>query len=449
MVGASGGTGTGTAQEGGLTVNVQLQARPERQLIRPARSFRHIDFVVRVEEAPQTNDRRQPLTVALVLDRSGSMQGDKLTMARRAVLAALDRLDERDQAAVVVFDDRIDVLHRAAPVTPAVKEQVRTALTGLAARGSTALHEGWATGCRAIVSEALPTTERGLAHLMLLTDGIANVGLTDPEQIASEAAGLLAHAGISTSTFGIGSDYNESLLAPMATAGGGQFHHLRTTADIANAFLGELGMLFGVAAGRVSLEIACDAGVTAELISEYWQTTTDSRHSSIAIGDLLAGEERHAVVRFGFPAWGQLPTMGIRVRLCWTTNGEARTSDWQEVRFNYAGDALCDAEPRDAAAMHWVGLHHAYRAQRQAAEQSRDGNLAQAGQTLDAVARHIRSYAGGDNELQEALSELTTFRHEALQAPLSSESAKERVYSSSRRSKLQRDLRGQPPDPPR
>jgi len=100
---------------------MQLQARPERQLIRPQRSLRHIDFVVRVEEAPQTGDRRQPLTVALVLDRSGSMQGDKLTMARRAALAALDRLDERDQAAVVVFDDRIDVLQRAAPVTAAVK----------------------------------------------------------------------------------------------------------------------------------------------------------------------------------------------------------------------------------------------------------------------------------------------------------------------------------------
>ncbi|HEY8746000.1 MAG TPA: VWA domain-containing protein [Chloroflexota bacterium] len=449
MVGPSGGTGTGTVQGGGLMVHMQLQARPERQLIRPQRSLRHIDFVVRVEEAPQTGDRRQPLTVALVLDRSGSMQGDKLTMARRAALAALDRLDERDQVAVVVFDDRIDVLQRAAPVTAAVKEQVRAALTGLAARGSTALHEGWATGCRAIVGDTLPATERGLAHLMLLTDGIANVGLTDPEAIASEAAGVREQAGISTSTFGIGADYNESLLAPMATAGGGQFHHLRTTADIANAFLGELGLLFGVAAGGVALELAVDPGVSAELISEYWLTTSESTHYRVAVGDLLSGEERHVVVRFGFPAWGQLPNIGIRARLCWTAGGEARSSAWQEVRFSYAGDAICDAEPRDATVMHWVGLHHAYRAQHRAAEQSRDGNLAGAGRTLADVAERIQSYADSDSELQEAVSELTAFRHEALQSPLAPMVAKDRIYSSQRLSKSQRDLRSQPPDPQR
>jgi len=430
-------------------VHMQLQARPERQLIRPQRSLRHIDFVVRVEEAPQTGDRRQPLTVALVLDRSGSMQGDKLTMARRAALAALDRLDERDQAAVVVFDDRIDVLQRAAPVTAAVKEQVWAALTGLAARGSTALHEGWAMGCRAIVGDALPDSAPRLARLLLLTDGIANVGLTDPEQIASEAAGLLAHAGISTSAFGIGADYNESLLAPMATAGGGQFHHLRTTADIGNAFVGELEELFGVAAGDVALELVVDPGVSAELISEYWLTISDSTHSRITIGNLLGGEERHVVVRFGFPAWGQPPTMGIRARLCWTVNGAAKSCDWQEARFSYAGDASCDAEPRDAAVMHWVGLHHAYRAQRQAAEQSRDGNLAVAGKTLANVAERIQSYAGSDRELQEVVSELTAFKHEALQSPLAPMVAKDRIYSSQRLSKSQRDLRSQPPDPQR
>jgi Ca-activated chloride channel homolog len=437
--------GPDTPQGSGQAVTVQLVARPERRLIRPEGSFRHVDFAIAVGQTPLAREQRRPLTVALVLDRSGSMQGDKLTMAKRATLAALDRLDERDQAAVVVFDDRIDVLQGAAPATAAMKEHVRALLGRTEARGSTALHEGWATGCRAIVGDALPERAGRLARLMLLTDGIANVGVTDVERIASEADGVRERAGISTSTFGIGADYNESLLAPMATAGGGQFHHLRTTDDIARAFLGELGLLFAVAAGRVALELDVDPGMTAEVVSEYRLKARDSSHYQVAIGDLLAGEERHLVLRFGFPAVGQLPDLGIRARLSWTVNGETCFGAWQEVRFRYAGDEACDAEERDGAVMHWVGLHHAYRAQREASEQSRDGDLRAAGRTLASVAQRIRGYARDDQALQEAVSDLSALSQEATAAPMAPLAAKEYIYNSRRRSRSERDMRSEPP----
>src|SRR5438132_172271 len=94
-----------------------------------------------------------------------------------------------------------------------------------------------------------------LTRCFLLTDGLANVGVTDVEQIAADAAGVRANAGVGTSTFGIGLDYNEALLGPMAVAGGGQFHNLRSPAEIATTFLGELGELLAVAARDVRLEI--------------------------------------------------------------------------------------------------------------------------------------------------------------------------------------------------
>jgi Ca-activated chloride channel family protein len=93
-----------------------------------------------------------------------------------------------------------------------------------------------------------------LTRCFLLTDGLANVGLTDLEQIAAQAAGVRTHAGVGTSTFGIGDDYAESLLGPMAVAGGGQFHHLRTPVDIARTFLGELAEMLCAAALNVLLE---------------------------------------------------------------------------------------------------------------------------------------------------------------------------------------------------
>src|SRR5262245_51059684 len=103
-----------------------------------------------------------------------------------------------------------------------------------------------------------------------------------------------------TSTFGIGDDYAETLLGPLAVAGGGQFHHLRSPEDIARTFLGELGELLNVVALNVQLEVEASEGTEAEVISPYWPRRTGETRWAVALGDLLEGEERHVIVRFAF-----------------------------------------------------------------------------------------------------------------------------------------------------
>src|SRR5258707_10882527 len=164
-----------------------LQPRPERKLLRKSGGECAIDFLVRVVPSPeQKSSNRASLRLALVLDRSGSMQGEKLTLAKRAALAVLDHLSGRDSVAVVTFDNQIDVIQSVAPVTPALKRQVQATLQHIEARASTALHEGWLTGCNALTSDVGSSAGGELARCFLLTDGIANVGVVDPERIASE-----------------------------------------------------------------------------------------------------------------------------------------------------------------------------------------------------------------------------------------------------------------------
>ena len=203
--------------------SVELIVRPERRLAHREGVARHIDFLVRIAAtAPDAPTDRLPLSLALVLDRSGSMSGTKLGTAKAAALAVLDRLSERDTAAVVIFDDAIDTLQDATPMTAAAKARVREALSAINARGSTALHEGWLTGCQAITRDDVLTGDR-LARCFLLTDGLANVGQCDPELIAVDARGIRERTGITTSTFGIGVDYSEELLGPMAEGAAGSF----------------------------------------------------------------------------------------------------------------------------------------------------------------------------------------------------------------------------------
>jgi Ca-activated chloride channel homolog len=425
------------------SVAVDLDAAPERRLIRPRGSYRHMDFRLKVSNLPdKTNDDRQPLVLALVLDRSGSMAGDKLITAKSAALAVLDRLDERDQIAVVVFDDKIDTIQSLAPVTPDIKAHVRASLARIEARATTALHQGWLTGCHAIAGDGLGRDSRALTRCFLLTDGLANVGISDPEQIAAQAAGIRENAGIGTSTFGVGLDYDELLLRPMAVAGGGQFHNLRNAREIANTFAGELGDLLAVAAKQVRIEIQVDPGIKVEVVSTYWVSATpDSGRYALSIGDLLGGEERQIVVRFGFPAKQVEEVQGIRARAVWLDGNGERHTDWQEVRFTYASDQLCDGEVRDPAVMHWVGLHHAERAKIEAAEMSRRGDLKAARHKLEQVAKRIAEYAGEDQDLLTAIRELKDLDQQLSVGPMSVMQSKEVMFESQCRSRGQKDFR--------
>lgn len=426
-------------------MNISLTMRPERRFIRTSGGSQHIDFFIHVDHVPsKANSDRMPLALALVLDRSGSMQGEKIATAKRAVLAVLERLEERDSAAIVVFDDHIDIVQALAPVSEKYKARARAALTDIQARANTALHEGWLIGCKAIASEGTPAQPTKVSRCFLLTDGLANVGITDPEQIASEAAGIRDHAGISTSTFGVGIDYNEALLGPMAVAGGGQFHHLRTAQEITTTFVGELGALLTVAATQARIEIETEPGTSLDLVSSYWAQPSGGSVSrqSIAVGDLQSDEERHVIVRFTFPAQNKQDGRRVRTRLVWTAEGKEQSTDWQEVYFSYADSHICDSEPRDPSVMHWVGLHFADQAHREALVMNQQGNLQGAHNKLMGTVAALQEYAGNDQELQAEIQATQAAVAPMSQAPVAPSVAKESYFQKQNRSRGQKDRRG-------
>jgi Ca-activated chloride channel family protein len=440
-------------------VDIALQTRQERRLIRPTGGKRHVVFSLAVGAAPNTVER-PPLVIGLVLDRSGSMHGEALQTAKRTALAVVDQLTASDRASVVVFDDHIDTLAPLAAVTPALKARLRASLAGIEARGSTALHEGWLTGCQTLATSAAGADAPQVTRCFLLTDGRANVGETDPERIASEAAGIRANAGVSTSTLGFGADYDEHLLGPLAVAGGGQFHHLRTPAEIASALTGELGDLLQVAALRVRLEIEASAGMTADVVSAYPVSdvqgeggaseasegrgaVTDRRRWSIAVGDLLSGEERAIVVRCGFPQVDRAYAYSVRARVAWSDAAGAHASAWGEARFTSGSHAECDEERRDPAVMRWVGLAHADRAKLTALELRAHGEDDAARTFLMAVARRIEVYMDDDPDLIAAVAELRDLAERVEHRLLRAMEAKEAYSSSLRHSRGQKDFRGQ------
>lgn len=423
---------------------IVLEARAERRLIASKACTAHVVFTCRVPSSGQGHAARDrlPLTLGLVLDRSGSMHGGKLETAKQAVLSVLERLDDRDRVAVVTFDDRIEVLQPSAPASSGCKSAIREALLQVDARGSTALHEGWLTGCQAIADARPSPSTPVLARCFLLTDGLANVGETDPETIATQATGIREQTGVGTSTFGIGGDYDEHLLAPMAVAGAGQFHHLRGNADIGNTFVGELGELLAVTAPQVRLEIMAESGVSLELVSPYALQPSAPAVSrwTVSVGDLMAGEERHIATRLSFPDADEGRTRVVQGRIVWKEGLVEHAGAWHEVTFTTAGEPALKAEQPDLEALRIFSEHLAEQARRIAALRNQQGDLVGAVAHLRAMREDILQYASSDATLLGVAADLRE-SEEALASPVSPMMAKEIAFSSVRRARGQRDHR--------
>lgn len=437
------------------TVSVDLMSSPECSLIHASDSSRYIVFFTNVHhtDVVKEQQKRLPLELALVLDRSGSMHGAKLQTAKQAVFSVLDHLTPRDTVSVVAFDNQIETIQSPATVTPQLKSQLRETLFALQARASTALHQGWLTGCKSLANTVSKAETQALKRCFLLTDGLANVGMTDPEQIASEAASMREQSAISTSTFGIGTDYNELLLGPMAVAGGGQFHHLRSPEEIINTFVGELGELLSVAALQVRLEVETSQGTELDLISPYWLKSARDNplRRIISIGDLQSNEERPVVLRFTFPSRqeGAEPQI-IRARVLWRADNVEHATDWQEIRFSYASQDACEGEARDPQVMKLVAQHEADRARHEAVASSNRGDRIGAQQSLHRAVYAMSRYASGNSEVEMERSSLEDLAGQMSRAPMPSELSKEIYYNQQRRSRNSRDYRqpSQPPTPP-
>jgi Ca-activated chloride channel family protein len=380
----------------------RLTARADRRLVRP--NHRSHRFVLIELTAPPATQRREraPVNLALVLDRSGSMSGEKLALAKQAVKEALDRLDDRDRFSIVVYDDVIDVVVESTPASAEARRNAVDRLAQVDARGSTNLADGWFRGCEQV---AMHLSSDGIDRVLLLTDGLSNQGITDAGELARHAGELRAR-GVSTTTFGVGNDFDEALLQAMADAGGGHFFYIADAAQIRDHIASEVGETLEVVARNAELEVLAGEGIAVETISPHRLTGHGTR-SIIELGDLVADQAVDVVLRLTFP-YGQLGReTGLIVRAIDREDVfESAGARDARLSWTWADDHANDTQPRDTDVDRAVARQFAARARQEAVASNRARDFDSARRVLEGTAKRIRKYAGRDPELRALVAEL-------------------------------------------
>ena len=273
------------------TRGLRVAARWERPIVAPEGG--KVALMLRITAAkdePATKPRRSPLDVAFVLDRSGSMAGDKLRLVKEAVDVATELLHDDDRAALVIFDNAIETLQPLQPATPRTKTALRLALNGVDAGGSTDLCGGWLAGCQELAkAQAKDATSSRPRRALLLTDGQANVGITDPAELQRHATELRKR-GISTTTVGVGDDYDQALLSGMAEAGGGTYEHIAHPSELRAFFSREIGELLSMVALTPRLHLTLPHRVHGRLLNPF-PARRAGKTISVDLSDFAAGDE--------------------------------------------------------------------------------------------------------------------------------------------------------------
>ena len=249
----------------------------------------YLYFEIEARKFEPSGDRI-PLNISLVVDRSGSMSGDKLEYVKKAVDFVIDNLASDDYMSIVQYDDRIDVVSPSAKVTN--KKDLHSKVKKIEARGMTNLSGGMLEGYTQVDKSK---ADKYVNRVLLLSDGLANQGITDPEKLKQIAQKKFREQGIGLSTFGVGSDFNEMLMTHLSEFGGGNYYFIDSPEKIPQIFAEELAGLLSVVSQNTKL--------TIEFPSEYFKCSHvfgypfEATNSSVSINfnDVIS-EEKKAIL---------------------------------------------------------------------------------------------------------------------------------------------------------
>lgn len=295
-----------------------------------------------LQASQPTEAARTPLNLALVLDTSGSMKsGDKLPALKQSLRVFLESLQPDDIVSIVAYSDEARTIRPAQPVADG--RWIREAVDGLQPGGYTNLHAGMMRGFEEVERHF---DIRRNNRVILMTDGVANRGEIEPEDIAADAKAY-NDRGMFLSTIGLGLDLNDALLSTLANQGKGAYHFIDSAQEMDKVFRQEVDGLVEKVAGDVTVSIV--PGRASLVWVSGYDGAPPAKGAQVKLPDMGAGDSQVLMVRLNAASWpGEAPV--ATVTLTYTDLfGQRQRQVAGEVRATAGGpdtNPLADVEVR-------------------------------------------------------------------------------------------------------
>lgn len=285
----------------------------------------------------ESDKKRAPVNLAIVLDKSGSMSGEKIVQARRAAIDAINLLGPEDIISVITYDTTVTVLVPATKLTD--RESVTRAINHVQADGSTALFAGVSKGAAEV--RKFLDKER-VNRIVLLSDGIANSGPSSPGELGALGASLLKE-NISVSTLGLGLSYNEDLMVQLARKSGGNHHYIENATELAEVFRREFEDVLSVVAQAIDVKIQIAEGVRPVRVLGN-DSDINGQQIVTHLAQIYSNQNKHVVIEIEVPAseeksQRELASVSIRYTNLKTKVQDQLTSK-SSIRFSQSSEEI-------------------------------------------------------------------------------------------------------------
>lgn len=293
----------------------------------------HVSLVVGID-ALELQGPRPPINAAIVLDRSGSMSGEKIRHAKEAAKAFVRGMREGDRVALVTYSSGVEVPLPSVPIAEDTQMRALSLIDAIEVAGMTNLSGGLVAGRDQVLETA---GEGRVNRVVLISDGVANVGITDAPGLARLAEDLRERS-VSLTAMGVGLDFNEDVMMRLADRGGGNYYYVRDAHRLAGVFRKELQSLAGVVAQRPEVVVRLAEGVRVRDVPGYtFQQRGADLHVQLA--DIPGGAKRKVVVNLDVPTTAVGPRAVADVSLAFAP---ARTQARQALRTRVAAEVTRD-----------------------------------------------------------------------------------------------------------
>ncbi|MCE9612204.1 MAG: VWA domain-containing protein [Chthoniobacter sp.] len=273
--------------------DLTLRVAPERDVVFNGGS-REVVVQIDLDARRPEHGKRSPMNLALVLDRSGSMQGAKIEKARQAACVAVDHLGDDDYLSLVTFDNDTDVLLPPERVGgQRHREELKSRIERIRPGGGTAIHAGVSVGAQQVRRYL---EKEFVNRIILMSDGLANVGPSRTSDLSALGRDL-RRDGLSVTTVGLGDDYNEDLMTALAEASNANYYYVRDAEKLPCIFAEELGAARSLVARGVTLHIRVPAGVRLKEIIGQPDIQCRERSASITLPEYFGGDKRRFLAR--------------------------------------------------------------------------------------------------------------------------------------------------------